>query len=180
MTDANQFEHFFDEDSSKRCSTDQERQGSLRASLPCQPRDRRGSRRAEDVSPARPAGLPRRVDVPRRQWIKERRVRVALEKTRAGREVQGMIWVDREWALRTLSAGGAPSRPIEVHRRCDPDVVHRRRRLRRAAAALLRRRGHGRGRGTRRPVLGAIERMLFLNVVHGDLSPYNLLVWRVR
>ena len=26
-------------------------------------------------------------------------------------------------------------------------------------------------------VLGAIERMLFLNVVHGDLSPYNLLVW---
>ena len=26
-------------------------------------------------------------------------------------------------------------------------------------------------------VLGAIERMLFLNVVHGDLSPCNLLVW---
>jgi RIO kinase 1 len=25
--------------------------------------------------------------------------------------------------------------------------------------------------------LRAIERMLFLNVVHGDLSPYNLLVW---
>ena len=26
-------------------------------------------------------------------------------------------------------------------------------------------------------VLPAIERMLFLNVVHGDLSPYNVLVW---
>ncbi|MEX0651710.1 MAG: RIO1 family regulatory kinase/ATPase, partial [Actinomycetota bacterium] len=26
-------------------------------------------------------------------------------------------------------------------------------------------------------VLRAVERMLFLNVVHGDLSPYNVLVW---
>ena len=26
-------------------------------------------------------------------------------------------------------------------------------------------------------VLDAIQRMLFLNVVHGDLSPYNLLIW---
>ena len=28
--------------------------------------------------------------------------------------------------------------------------------------------------------LKAIERMLFLNVVHGDLSPYNVLVWEGR
>jgi len=114
------------------------------------------------------------------EWIKERRVRVALEKkTRYGREVQGMIWVDREWeTLRTLSAGGAAvPRPIErtgdtilmsyvgdedlaapqlrSYRPEDPDE----------AASLI------------DQVLRAIERMLFLNVVHGDLSPYNLLVW---
>ena len=50
------------------------------------------------------------------EWIKERRVRVALEKKTAfGREVQGQIWVDREWEmLRALSrrrrAGAASDR----------------------------------------------------------------------
>ena len=38
------------------------------------------------------------------EWIKERRIRAALEKkTRFGREVQGAIWVNREWeTLRAL------------------------------------------------------------------------------
>ena len=51
------------------------------------------------------------------EFIKERRIRVALEKkTRFGREVQGGIWVGREWeTLRTLFAAGAPvPRPIEA------------------------------------------------------------------
>mgnify|MGYP006324333433 FL=1 len=40
------------------------------------------------------------------EWIKERRIRVALaKKTKLGREVQGGIWVHREWeTLSTLSA----------------------------------------------------------------------------
>ena len=46
------------------------------------------------------------------EWIKERRIRAALEKkTKFGREVQGGIWVNREWeTLRMLSARRA-SRP---------------------------------------------------------------------
>ena len=49
------------------------------------------------------------------EWIKERRIRVALEKkTRFGREVQGAIWVNREWeTLRELAEAGAPvPRPL--------------------------------------------------------------------
>ena len=49
------------------------------------------------------------------EWIKERRIRAALEKhTRFGRVVQGGIWVGREWeTLRALSEAGLPvPRPI--------------------------------------------------------------------
>jgi RIO kinase 1 len=114
------------------------------------------------------------------EWIKERRIRVALEKkTRFGREVQGMIWVDREWeTLRALSEGGVPApRPIERTGEAilmtyigDEDL----------AAPQLRSRAPADRHETRAlldQVLGAIQRMLFLNVVHGDLSPYNLLLW---
>ena len=51
------------------------------------------------------------------EFIKERRIRVALDKrTRFGREVQGGIWVSREWeTLHALFAAGAPvPRPIEA------------------------------------------------------------------
>ena len=43
------------------------------------------------------------------EWIKERRIRAALEKkTRFGRHVQGALWVGREWeTLRALSSVGA-------------------------------------------------------------------------
>ena len=50
------------------------------------------------------------------EFIKERRIRTALEKkTKFGRQVQGQIWVDREWSgLKTLAAAGAPvPRPIQ-------------------------------------------------------------------
>ena len=49
------------------------------------------------------------------EWIEERRIRAALEKkTRFGRQVQGGLWVSREWeTLRTLSEAGVPvPRPI--------------------------------------------------------------------
>jgi len=182
LTDANQFEHFLDEGlidevlrpiksgkeaSVHLCRANPRTTGETLVALKAfHPLDRRDFR---DESMYRDG-----------EWIKERRVRVALEKkTRFGREVQGMIWVDREWeTLRTLSAGGAPvPRPIERTgdailmtyvgddefaapqlRSYDVDDTDE-------AEALV------------DQVLHAVERMLFLNVVHGDLSPYNVLVW---
>ena len=118
MTDANQFEHFFDEGlieavlrpirsgkeaSVHLCRANPRTTGEELVALKTyHPLDRRDFR---DESMYRDG-----------EWIKERRVRVALEKrTRFGREVQGMIWVDREWeSLKALSAGGTPvPRPIE-------------------------------------------------------------------
>ena len=114
------------------------------------------------------------------EWIKERRVRVALEKkTNFGREVQGMIWVDREWeTLATLSQGGAPvPRPIE---RTGDAILMSYLGAEELAAPQLRSYRPSDPEETRAivdQVLDAVQRMLFLNVVHGDLSPYNLLIW---
>jgi len=117
------------------------------------------------------------------EWIKERRIRVALEKkTRFGREVQGGIWVGREWeTLRALSERGAPvPRPIEATDRAilmsyvgDED----------RAAPQLHRAGHGEridAEDLFDQCLRAIEVMLYRDVIHGDLSPYNVLVWDGR
>jgi RIO kinase 1 len=116
------------------------------------------------------------------EWIKERRVRVALEKkTRYGREVQGGIWVHREWeTLSALTDAGVPvPRPIEMtdrailmtyigdEERAAPQL-HRVRSDLIGAQELL------------DQCLGAIERMLYRDVIHGDLSPYNVLVWEGR
>ena len=87
------------------------------------------------------------------EWIKERRVRVALEKrTKFGRHIQSEVWVGREWEmLDSLSEVGvcrpAPDRALG---RRDPDDLHRRRGRSRAAAPL----GApvtGRGAGPPRP-----------------------------
>jgi RIO kinase 1 len=117
------------------------------------------------------------------EWIKERRVRVALDKrTRYGREVQGGMWVQREWeTLRSLSGVGAPvPRPIEATERAilmtyvgDEDT----------AAPQLHRHdpsGPGEAEDLLEQCLRAVERMLFHDVVHGDLSPFNVLVWEER
>jgi RIO kinase 1 len=114
------------------------------------------------------------------EFIKERRIRVALDKrTRFGREVQGGIWVSREWeTLRALSEAGAPvPRPIEVTDRAilmsyigDEDEaapqLHRYRERDQAEIGEL-----------LEQCLHAVERMLFHDVIHGDLSPFNALVW---
>lgn len=116
------------------------------------------------------------------EWIKERRIRAALaKKTRFGREVQGGIWVHREWeTLRTLSAAGAAvPEPIawtgdailmsyigdeetaapQLHRyRPDPDEAQ----------------------GLLDQLMAQVERFLYGNVIHGDLSPFNVLVWEGR
>jgi RIO kinase 1 len=117
------------------------------------------------------------------EWIKERRIRVALEKkTRFGREVQGGIWVHREWeTLQALTEAGAPvPRPIEATEQAilmsyigDEEV----------AAPQLHRsdvREPDEVEGLLGQCLRAIELMLFRDVIHGDLSPYNVLVWEGR
>jgi len=116
------------------------------------------------------------------EYIKERRVRVALEKKTAfGREVQGAIWVNREWEmLRVLSAAGADV-PRPIGRTEDAilmtyigDIDHAAPQLRslkptRAEADELFRR-----------VMRNLELFLYRNVIHGDLSAYNILVWEGR
>jgi RIO kinase 1 len=117
------------------------------------------------------------------EFIKERRVRTALEKkTRFGREVQGMIWVDREWStLRALQGTGVPvPRPIEATSDAilmsyvgDTGL----------AAPQLRSYpidGPAEAEDLVDQVLAAVERMLYRDIVHGDLSPYNVLVWDGR
>lgn len=114
------------------------------------------------------------------EFIKERRIRAALErKTRFGREVQGSLWVSREWeTLRALSAAGAPvPRPIACTDHAilmtfigdaddaGPQLRSYRPEDRDEAQDLF------------DQTIRAIELMLFHDVVHGDLSPYNLLVW---
>jgi RIO kinase 1 len=114
------------------------------------------------------------------EWIEERRIRAALEKhTRFGREVQGGIWVNREWeTLRLLHAAGEPvPRPIECtdsailmsyvgdHDLAAPQLRSYEPDDRDEAEDLL------------DQLLRSIERMLYRDVIHGDLSAYNVLVW---
>jgi RIO kinase 1 len=116
------------------------------------------------------------------EWIKERRIRVALEKrTRFGREVQGSIWVNREWeTLNALSEGGAPvPRPIAA---TDDAILMKYVGDEEMAAPQLRsiRPDPEEAEDLFGQVKRAIEIMLFRNVIHGDLSPYNVLVWDGR
>lgn len=114
------------------------------------------------------------------EWIEERRIRVALEtKTRFGREVQGGIWVNREWeTLRTLWEAGAPvPRPIE---RTDEAILMTYIGDEGAAGPQLRSYEPDDRREAEDffgQLMRAVELMLFRDIVHGDLSPYNVLVW---
>lgn len=114
------------------------------------------------------------------EFIKERRVRVALEqKTRFGRHVQGSIWVSREWeTLKKLWSVDAPvPRPIVgtddailMSYIGDVDVPAPRLQEyehedREELEALWER------------LHNALQHMLYRDVVHGDLSAYNVLVW---
>jgi RIO kinase 1 len=117
------------------------------------------------------------------EWIKERRIRVALEKkTRFGREVQGGIWVHREWTtMRALWDAGAPvPRPIEA---TEDAILMSYVGDEAAAAPQLHRYGvddRDEAEDLLEQMLRAIELMLFRDVIHGDLSPFNVLVWDGR
>ena len=116
------------------------------------------------------------------EWIKERRIRAALEKkTRFGRHVQGALWVGREWeTLRGLSAAGAAvPRPIAATDEAilmsfvgDEEVA--------APQLHAHRPSADEAEDLFEQLMRAIERMLYENVIHGDLSPYNVLVWEGR
>ena len=119
------------------------------------------------------------------EWIKERRVRVALEKrTKFGREVQGGLWVGREWeALRALASASVPvpvPRPIE--RTDDAILMTYVGDLDDAAPQLRSYRPEDaeEARSLFDQVVRAVELMLFNDIVHADLSPYNVLVWDGR
>ncbi len=113
------------------------------------------------------------------EWIKERSIRVALAKrSKFGREVQGGIWVHREWeSLHTLSDAGADV-PYPIA--CSGDAI-----LmayigdQEEAAPQLRnvRPDPELACELFRQMVRNIEVMLTANVIHGDLSPYNVLVW---
>ncbi len=114
------------------------------------------------------------------EFIKERRVRVALErKTAFGRQVQGSIWVSREWeTLKKLWAVDAPvPRPIEgtddaILMTYIGDVG--------VPAPRLQEYEHedrDELEAIWDQVYRAIQHLLYRDVVHGDLSAYNVLVW---
>jgi RIO kinase 1 len=113
------------------------------------------------------------------EWIKERRTRVAVEKkTRFGREVAGAIWVDREWeSLRELTDAGADvPKPIM---RTDRAILMTYIGDEDDAAPQLRSCRPDRDEADElfRQVLRNVELFLYRNVIHGDLSAYNVLVW---
>ncbi len=117
------------------------------------------------------------------EFIKERRVRSALEqRTRFGRQVQGAIWVDRELeSLQRLSAAGAPvPRPIEAT--SDAILMSYVGDLDTAAPQLRSYRPGSPDEAQElfQQVVDAVQRMLFHDVVHADLSAYNVLVWEGR
>jgi RIO kinase 1 len=116
------------------------------------------------------------------EWIKERRIRAALEKkTRFGRELQGSLWVSREWEmLQLLADAGVPvPRPLAstgeailmtyVGDEADP-----------APQLRAYRPDPGEADDLFEQVVRAVELMLYRNVIHGDLSAYNVLVWEGR
>jgi RIO kinase 1 len=115
------------------------------------------------------------------EWIGDDRARRALEaKSRFGRSVQAGTWVYREWeSLQKLSRTGLTPLPIALHddailmtyvgdaERAAPQL----RDLRPSAEELETLWGQLRA---------ALGQMLSNDVVHADLSAYNVLVWDGR
>ncbi|HEY8115565.1 MAG TPA: RIO1 family regulatory kinase/ATPase, partial [Actinomycetota bacterium] len=100
---------------------------------------------------------------------------------RFGRQVQGGLWVSREWeTLRALSEAGLPV-PRPIARTDDAILMGYIGDLELAAPQLRSvRPDAAQAQDLFDEVVRAIERMLSINVIHGDLSAYNLLVWDGR
>jgi RIO kinase 1 len=100
------------------------------------------------------------------------------KKTAFGKQVAAGIWVDREWeSLETLFAAGADvPKPLM---RSDRAILMTYIGDEDDAAPQLRsyRPDAGEAEMLFRQVLRNVELFLYRNVIHGDLSPYNILVW---
>lgn len=114
------------------------------------------------------------------EFLKERRVRAALEqKTRFGRQVQGGLWVHREWeTLRRLEGSTVPtpapiaSTEIAILMTYVGDME--------TSAPRLHELGRVAGPALETlwdQIYAAVEGMLYRDMVHADLSQYNVLVW---
>jgi RIO kinase 1 len=115
----------------------------------------------------------------RERVLKEQHIRAIQARTRFGRELAGGLWVSAEFeTLRTLHAAGADTpEPVALGGR----------------AILMEYIGNGAGPaphlhgvdldedGARRlygQIMENVACMLRNHLVHGDLSPYNILVWK--
>jgi RIO kinase 1 len=113
--------------------------------------------------------------------VRGRPGRAIVTKTRFGREVDEALWQDHEWqTLRALHAAGvAVPEPIVTF---GSAILMEYVGGDDAAAPQLRELtpGPDDARDLYDQTMREVERMLFHNVVHGDLSAFNLLVWRGR
>jgi RIO kinase 1 len=116
-----------------------------------------------------------------RQFLEERVARAVRSKTGFGREAEFGRWIGREWErLNQLhSAGVAVPRPIAVS---DGVIVMQYLGNEEGAAPQLKDVSLSSAQATSafRWLMYDVELMLGANVVHGDLSPYNILWWRDR
>jgi len=112
------------------------------------------------------------------RWFRENHVtRAVRNKSRFGREVQQAAWIGREWqtACHLFQSGVTVPRPIDT---AESAILMELFEAEDGSAALPLQRAHLSADEARR-VLGRlleeIERMLSVHIVHGDLSPYNVL-----
>jgi len=116
-----------------------------------------------------------------RQFLDERVARAVRSKTGFGREAEFGRWIYREWErLNHLhEAGVAVPRPIAVSEGAIVmqylgDLEHAAPQLKDVALTP------GQAAAAFRWLMYDVELMLGTNVVHGDLSPYNILWWKDR
>lgn len=114
--------------------------------------------------------------------MKNHRDRRAIQKKTAwGHQMQEGIWIHREWErLSELFAAGCtvPEPIAQGPRSIAMEYIGSRET---AAPQLHRvRLGHREARDAWDAIVADVERMLGANVIHGDLSPYNILYWESR
>ena len=112
--------------------------------------------------------------------ILDRRLRRAVrKKSRTGREVQSGSWIEHEFqALNLLHANGADvPRPLK---RSGPAILMEYVGDHESSAPMLRsvRLTNEEARVLFRRVMQNVKLFLTCNLVHGDLSPYNILYWK--